>query len=174
MHNGAPTCAMLVAMSSDKPTVPAPPPAPATGTRVWLVVMTDDKLETHALPARGRVTIGRDAACEIRVDHASVSRTHAALTIDPLAITDLGGTNGTHVAGARLARDRATPLRTGEIFHVGTVALVVQQAAAVEAPAPREDLIVADDAMRELHATIARVAAGDISVLVLGETGVGK
>jgi DNA-binding NtrC family response regulator len=36
------------------------------------------------------------------------------------------------------------------------------------------DLIVADDRMRAVHDLVARVASADISVLLLGETGVGK
>jgi transcriptional regulator with PAS, ATPase and Fis domain len=38
----------------------------------------------------------------------------------------------------------------------------------------RDGLIVADPAVRELHRLIERVALGDISVLLYGETGVGK
>ena len=162
-------------MSSDRPTVPAPPPRAAAGHRLWLVVMTDDGLDPRPLPAAGRLTLGRDAAADLRIDHPSVSRSHAALHLGPtVAIEDLGGVNGTHVAGARLERGVVTPLRFGEIFHLGTVAIVVQQAAAAEEPARPGDELVAGAAMREVHATLTRVAAGDISVLLLGETGVGK
>jgi two-component system response regulator AtoC len=43
-----------------------------------------------------------------------------------------------------------------------------------EREAEPADLIVADDRMRAVHDLVARVAAADISVLLLGETGVGK
>jgi two-component system, NtrC family, response regulator AtoC len=41
-------------------------------------------------------------------------------------------------------------------------------------PAEPAEFIVADDRMRAVHELVARVAAADISVLLLGETGVGK
>jgi transcriptional regulator with PAS, ATPase and Fis domain len=158
---------------TDRPTVPAPPPAPAAGQRLWLMVMTEEGLDTHALPAAGKVVLGRDATCDVRIDHESVSRRHAALVLGPqIQVEDLGGVNGTHVGGARLERGVAATVGFGQIFHVGSVALVVQQAAGIAEP-PRE-LVIAAPGMREVHATIARVAAGDISVLLLGETGVGK
>ena len=175
MHNGAPTCAIMRGMSADQATVPAPPPPPTGGERLWLMVMTDERVDTHALPRAGRVTIGRDAGCDVRVEHGSVSRRHAALTLGAApAIEDLGSANGTHVGGARIPPGEPRPVRIGEIFHAGAVALVVQVAAAAPQAGAAGDLVVAEAAMRDLHATLARVAAGDISVLLLGETGVGK
>jgi transcriptional regulator with PAS, ATPase and Fis domain len=51
---------------------------------------------------------------------------------------------------------------------------------AIQSPPPAAvarsfgDVVVADPAMRELHALVARFAASEISVLLLGETGTGK
>ena len=47
------------------------------------------------------------------------------------------------------------------------------QGAAIEAVDPG-DLVIADERMSSLHALVSRVAAADISVLLQGETGVGK
>src|SRR5262249_49564021 len=41
-------------------------------------------------------------------------------------------------------------------------------------PSDRPEVIVAEPAMRDLYRVVDRVAAGTISVLLLGETGVGK
>ena len=99
-------------MTDQRPTVPAPPPARLDGHQLWLMVITDDRVETHPLPPRGRVVLGRDASAGVCVDRDSVSRTHAALTIGAeLRLEDLGSANGTHLAGRRLARgERADAL----------------------------------------------------------------
>jgi transcriptional regulator with PAS, ATPase and Fis domain len=158
-------------VSSDA-TIPAPPPSPASAGRISLLVMTDDRVDAVLLPARGAVTIGRDAEADVRIDHHSVSRIHARLTVDGLiTIEDLGSSNGTHVAGMRATANERVPLRFGEVFHLGLVAIVVQQmvAAADESPA-----VVAGAAPRPDQVMLAQVAAGDIAVLFVGETGAGK
>ena len=52
-------------------------------------VMTDDGVESIALPAEGRVTIGREASCDVVIDRATVSLTQldgdAAGAVDALA-----------------------------------------------------------------------------------------
>jgi DNA-binding winged helix-turn-helix (wHTH) protein len=63
----------------------------------------------HWLVLRGRrvalldreYVIGRDAACDICLDHVSVSRRHARLVVDGATarLEDLGSKNGTTVAG---------------------------------------------------------------------------
>jgi two-component system, NtrC family, response regulator AtoC len=53
-------------------------------------------------------------------------------------------------------------------------ALVAHCAAAVGSQHPARPVIVADPAMRELHARVERVAQSSLPVLLLGETGVGK
>ena len=161
-------------MADQRPTVPAPPPAAGGRHRLWLMVITDDRVETHVLPLEGTVVIGRDPSAAIRVDRESVSRLHASLAIGAeLVVEDLGGVNGTHVAGVRLGRGVSATVRFGEVFHLGTTAMVVQQAVEL-ADGPPTDAVVTDLAMREIHATLQRVAAGDLAVLLLGETGVGK
>lgn len=53
------------------------------------------------LLAKAKTTIGRDAAADIQVDDAGLSRTHFAINWDGTSATveDLGSTNGTTVAG---------------------------------------------------------------------------
>ncbi|CAN5882765.1 hypothetical protein BH11MYX3_BH11MYX3_30520 [soil metagenome] len=159
-------------MSGDQATVPSPPP-PAQTERISLMVITENRVDAYLLPARGRVTIGRDPETEIRIDHHSVSRAHARLTIDTLlSIEDLGSSNGTHVAGLRATANEIVPLRFGEVFHLGVVALVVQQVhgQADDAVAP----IATSRSPRPDQVMLAQVAAGDIAVLFVGETCVGK
>jgi transcriptional regulator with PAS, ATPase and Fis domain len=139
------------------------------------------------LPASGKVTVGRLQECEICVNHPSVSRRHAELLIGPqLRVVDLGSFNGTRVGGVRIAANEPTLVPLRSVLEVGSAFLVVETAARVEPAAPTlrppppgpaqldTALVVADDRMLQLHRLLKAVAQGTISVLLLGETGVGK
>ncbi|QQQ02897.1 FHA domain-containing protein [Lysobacter enzymogenes] len=58
------------------------------------------------IPAGSRLRIGRDPACELRIDHPSVSRQHAELThgADGWRLLDSGSKNGSHVDGIQVAQ----------------------------------------------------------------------
>ncbi|MFT3772938.1 MAG: sigma 54-interacting transcriptional regulator [Minicystis sp.] len=158
-----------------------------------LLVVIGSKLSTHPLPASGSVTIGRAAECDIRVDDASVSRRHAALHVGPdLLVEDLGSANGVRLrapaAGSphtaqlqeiKGAPGHPLPIRIGDTIALGAAMLVVRRtegrAPATAADADASDgFIVRDEFMRKVHELAARVAQGNISVLLLGETGAGK
>ncbi|HWO23807.1 MAG TPA: sigma 54-interacting transcriptional regulator [Kofleriaceae bacterium] len=174
----------------DVPTEPVPEADGGGG--LVLYVALGDRMVIHALPARGHVTIGRREASAIHVDDPSVSRDHAILHLGArLAVEDLGSGNGTRVAGRAIPPRRRHPLALGEPLVLGGVPAVVltaagteraapaggdaaEVAAAAPVPAVAGGPIVRDPAMIELHALARKVAAGDISVLVLGETGAGK
>src|SRR5690606_27060487 len=55
------------------------------------------------VPPATPLTIGRDAACDVRVDDRRVSRRHARLEVQQGAVvlTDLNSTNGVYVNGTR-------------------------------------------------------------------------
>ena len=162
--------------------------AAASAAALELVVVAGDGITVAALPADGQVTLGRGDECEIRIDARSVSRRHAILHLGPpLRIQDLGSANGTFVRDARSPVDTAStqPLRklsreivelaVGERVSLGTIPIVVRRAAgARQVPGAPEPPIVRDPAMLALHEQAARAARSTISVLVHGETGVGK
>jgi DNA-binding winged helix-turn-helix (wHTH) protein len=96
---------------------------PAKGAharRFWLAWKT----QTFALE-EGDNVIGRDPRCQAWVDHVGVSRRHACIRVVSSAerpvLTDLDSTNGTFVAGKRVAE--ATPLTDGDPIKVGPVTL---------------------------------------------------
>jgi pSer/pThr/pTyr-binding forkhead associated (FHA) protein len=63
----------------------------------------------------------------IAIDHTSVSRRHARLTVrDTVAtIEDLGSRNGTFMNGQRIAR--ATTLCDGDVVALGPVSIVIER-----------------------------------------------
>ena len=93
-----------------------------------LAVIGGGVVATHALPAGGDVVIGRDPGCDIRIDDPSLSRRHVRLRIaDPITVEDLGSSNGTFVAGKRLAAGAPHAIAADEIITVGAVGIVIQQ-----------------------------------------------
>jgi DNA-binding NtrC family response regulator len=160
----------------------------ATSPALELAVVTGDAVTLTALPARGAVTLGRGEECEVRIDSRSVSRRHAVLHLGPpLRIEDLGSANGTFVRDTRSTIDTAAthPLRKlsretieiaiGERVSLGSIPIVVRRAAGAgyDAASP-SSVVVRDPAMRALYEQVTRAARSTMSVLILGETGVGK
>ncbi len=176
-------------------TVPPDVLHPARAT-FELVVFSGEEIRTFLLPRSGEVTIGRDEASTVHIDDPSVSRQHAVLRVgEGLEIEDLGGPNGTFMrAKAQLGAGNATlnvrqllgkkaELTVGDCLLFGTASVVVRHERRVELPdlgsaeLPETDasgIVLRDPAMRALYTQAARAAQSNISILLLGETGVGK
>ena len=71
----------------------------------------------------GDNVIGRDPAAQIRVDHPSVSRSHAKIVLraGQATLEDLDSRNGTFVNGRRL--DAPTELGHGAVIGLGPITL---------------------------------------------------
>jgi DNA-binding NtrC family response regulator len=137
------------------------------------------------LPSDRSLTIGRGAECDIVVVDESVSRRHARLNPgSPPTIEDLGSRNGTYVGGQRIPAELPVAVAPGTVVEVGAATVVVQlggSGAARETlgvvPQPSQTqgkAVIADAAMKRLYGLLDVIAPADISVLILGETGVGK
>ncbi|AKT44043.1 sigma 54-interacting transcriptional regulator [Chondromyces crocatus] len=88
------------------------------------------------LPACGSLTVGRSVECEVRIEHASVSRKHAILHLGrPVRVQDLGSSNGTRVAGKRLESGATASLSPGEVMEIGRAVLVLQSGPEAEGAA---------------------------------------
>jgi two-component system response regulator AtoC len=164
-----------------------------TGGDLELAVFSGDEVRTFPLPRSGTVAIGRGTACDLRIDDPSVSRSHAVLEIGAsgIAVRDLGSANGTLVRGRigqgpeadtlnvrQLLNNRAS-LSVGDTILFGITSVVVRHlpAAAVSPPASQgqsSDVVVRDPVMQDVYEQATRAARSSISVLILGETGVGK
>ena len=139
------------------------------GDRVLLVI-DGAALQVVPLPATGTFTIGRAAKCDVVIDSGSVSRHHANLVMgNDVEIEDVGSSNGTFVDGSRLTNDTKTRLGIGMPFLVGAVTMMVQTRAASRREQPPKS-----SQLHALEQSAARIAVGRLSVLILGETGVGK
>jgi DNA-binding NtrC family response regulator len=156
-------------------TLGTPPAITSDGDRWTLVVVGPGDLRTHTLTIGAQVVIGRDAEADLRIDHPSISRRHARLTIDATCtIEDIGSRNGTVVRGETLATGDVRTLAPGEAFGIGPFSgvLVPERGAAI-APAP-SSLVVEDPAPRTPTALLVSVARSPLTVLVRGESGAGK
>jgi two-component system response regulator AtoC len=154
-------------------------PAPAPGPR--LLVFQGALPVPHKLTDGKTVVLGRADDVEIKVEHASLSRKHARVTVtgEQIVVEDLGSTNGTRVRGERIAQ--ATPVNAGEVFHLGGVACAVELVSAKRGAAGG-----ASDGSgvptgkgkqskaQQLQSLVDLVAASEISVFIHGETGSGK
>ena len=109
------------------------------------------------------LVIGRSEACNIHIHHASVSRAHVRLTVGErgMDVEDLGSANGSFVDGQRVKG--RMPLAVGSMLKVGSVRLVVRV---------KENTIPSP--MVEVRRLVEKVAASPVSLILLGETGVGK
>jgi two-component system, NtrC family, response regulator AtoC len=167
-----------------------------------LIVISGEEIRTFDLPQTGEVTIGRGDGTALRIDDPSVSRRHAVLRVgDGLEIEDLGGSNGTFVrqkarpdpmgpgsetldVSVRHLLSCKASLAVGDCVLFGTTSVMVRHVPRVELPdLLAEDAPVGggptspkrrDPVIQRLYADAARAARANISVLLLGETGVGK
>ena len=132
----------------------------------------------HALEDPDSISIGTSADNTIVLTDPTVSRYHLELrrTASGVSVLDLGSRNGTWLGGARL--ERAT-VAAGTRLRLGDTTIVVDDAGASVAPpqadAPRPpDLIGESDAIKDVARWVHKLARVDSSVLIQGETGVGK
>ncbi|HSO38338.1 MAG TPA: sigma 54-interacting transcriptional regulator, partial [Labilithrix sp.] len=138
-----------------------------------------DAAGKHDAVIDGKVLLGSAPGSGIVIGDPTVSRLHAELEArhDGLWVRDLGSRNGTFVDGLQVTGARV-PDR-GKV-RLGSTELVVDynptQRRNVEIwpTAGFGKLIGSSVGMRELFATLARVAPMDSSVLITGETGTGK
>jgi len=94
--------------------------------------------ELAATPA-GALVIGRSPACDLAINHPSVSRQHARVSVreDGAYLADLGSTHGTFVRGQRISGE--VRLAAGDTFTIGQVDV------AVDGPRPGVAVALTED-----------------------------
>lgn len=159
------------------------------GIRALTIHVPGRELRTVSLERGQTYTLGRNESCDIVLENSCVSGRHAILTVgEPPTIVDVGSRNSTYVDGQRLTPQRACLLRVGSVIAMGPVALFVTQGEAFssgvhpvfdrkKAEAPGEvgiQPVIGDRGMLQLYAFAQQVARSSATVLITGETGVGK
>ena len=143
-----------------------------------LVLVAGEGLLTTFKLAGDEAVIGRSAECDVVIDHPTLSRRHARLRLGPPAtVEDLGSKNGTSIGRRRLESGAQVALPVGESFHIGRFSFVVIRSpprAHSVAGRTAEPLRVVDPTAESVGPLVRDIAHSDISVLILGETGVGK
>ncbi len=159
-----------------------------------LVVCSSDTVRSHRLVPGSTYTIGRKHDNDIVIGHDAVSRLHARIHVsERIEIEDAGSRNGTRANGQQLAPGVRFAVQPDAIIQIGPATLFVLEgmpserasatmraALAVEPPQPPIDehlppgLILKDGRMNALYQSARVIASSSISVLILGETGVGK
>lgn len=100
----------------------------ASDDMAWrLVIHLDDRVARVPV-ATGQHVLGSHSESGIRIDHPTVSRRHARLTVadDGAALEDLGSRNGLWVGSSRVERHALVP---GEPVSIGAVSVVLEEVA---------------------------------------------
>ena len=91
------------------------------------LVVESGSARGRSLPIRDRaIVIGRDPGCQVRSDHAFLSRRHAEVRTDGdrVLLRDLGSTNGTILNDAQVGRDEVE-VRVGDRLQIGPLKFLV-------------------------------------------------
>jgi two-component system response regulator AtoC len=142
-----------------------------------LVVMEQRSLSRYSLGAKRQLSIGRGEDCDIVLRDPLASRLHAVLHVGAtLELEDRGSRNGSALKHQALPPGGRATVAVGESMQIGRALLVLQRAASksLEPAAPVAGFVLADRAMREVHGLVRQLGPGSLSVLITGETGVGK
>ncbi|MGE0788828.1 MAG: sigma 54-interacting transcriptional regulator [Sandaracinaceae bacterium] len=127
---------------------------------------------------RERVTVGRSVICDLVLTDKAVSGTHFEIeaTEKGFVLRDLDSTNGSFVGDIQV---REIWCKSGATIRVGQSFLKFEgEKGSVDIELSREDnfhgMIGKSVRMREIFATLSKIAPTDLTVLVRGETGTGK
>ena len=143
-----------------------------------LVVIDGEDSGQEFTVEKSKVYVGRSKVNDITLKDKSISSTHFELRAeeDGFLLRDLGSTNGTHVGGCRVREIWLAPDVT---FRAGNTTIkVVASDEVVEIPLSEDEhfhgVIGRSVPMREVFATLAKVAPSELTCLIEGETGTGK
>jgi len=146
--------------------------------RFRLQVLEGPDQGRSVLSAGARLGIGTEAGNDLVLGDATVSRFHCEITLSGgrATVRDLGSRNGTVIDGVSV---EVAELRGGMTLTLGSTRVRFELGGErVEvALAERERfglLVGASAAMRGCFALLEHAAAGDLTVLIEGETGTGK
>ena len=168
------------------PVEPHDPFDQATQSSVWdaaedaaprVLVFWDGGFTSRRLSQGAPLVVGRAMDCDVHVLHPSLSRRHLAVHAGPpVCVEDLASANGTRVSGLRAPPRTPVVLEPGVVVEAGPVMLMVQAARSAREPPMTKTVPpgASSTAMKRLDRLTALVATSGLSVILFGETGVGK
>lgn len=135
-----------------------------------ILAVWDGGVAARSCQAGDVVVLGRGADCTLQLDHASVSRRHAVLTLDERgwSIEDLGSQNGTWFGNERVEQGRVVRSSNSVSVRLGDALVFVQRS---ERPSK---LLRRGTLEGELTRLLDFIAVGDVPVHLFGEAGTGK
>jgi transcriptional regulator with GAF, ATPase, and Fis domain len=143
-----------------------------------IVVVSGPEQGREVEIGKARVTGGRSIINDLVLSDKAISGTHFEILAgdDGYRLRDLDSTNGTFVGELRV---REVWLKPGQEFRVGHTQLrFVPTQDIVEIPLSKRDTFESVTGssvrMREIFATLEKVAPSELTVLITGETGTGK
>src|SRR5436190_2091299 len=167
--------------------------------RTTLVLYHRDGAAVVHLDKGRPLVVGRSAPADVEIPDPGLSRQHARFTWDDhgIWVEDLQSTNGTRKNGERVSHARIAP---GDEIAIGPVMVTVHVISSIDeelrgfdghdrfvaalevapragrAPEPADPvaMVVKNPAMKEVMATVKRLAHSTVAVLIHGETGTGK
>ncbi len=146
--------------------------------RAKLLVVEGPDQDRELLIERERVTVGRSVICDLTLADKAVSGTHFEVeaTEKGFVLRDLDSTNGTFIGDLQV---KEVWIKPGTVIRVGKTHLRFEpEQGTVEIPLSTEEsfhgIIGKSVRMREIFATMAKIAPTELTVLVRGETGTGK
>lgn len=143
----------------------------------FVVIQGADKGK-ELLIEKERITVGRSVICDLVLADKAVSGSHFEIVANEkgVILRDLESTNGTFCGEVRI---REVWLKPGMIVRVGQTQMRFDPAEGnVEIDLSQSErfheLIGKSVRMREIFATLEKIAKSDITSLIRGETGTGK
>ncbi|MFK7984758.1 MAG: sigma 54-interacting transcriptional regulator [Sandaracinaceae bacterium] len=146
--------------------------------RTKLAVLDGPDKGTDLTIERERVTIGRSVICDLTLNDKAVSGTHVEVEAQETGflLRDLGSTNGTFIGDLRV---KEVWIKPGTVVRVGQSRIeFLPDKGTVDIELSQEEsfhnIIGRSVRMREIFATLGKIAPTDLTVLVRGQTGTGK
>ena len=125
-----------------------------------------------------RLTVGTSSKNDLQLNDQTVSRCHCEISVrnERYYVRDLDSTNGTSVNGTSVVEAILSP---GARVRIGDTEIVFEPKKKWERVSDTEidhfgELYGAAKIMRSVFAMLAKVAATDLSCILVGETGTGK
>ncbi len=141
------------------------------------VVEGDDQGQSFTIE-KDQITVGRSMICDLSLADRAVSGTHFEIVAkeNGFLVRDLGSTNGTFLGNIRINEAWVTP---GIQIRAGQTEMRFEPSKGmVEFDLSEDDhfheLLGKSAKMREIFATLKKIASSDLTALVRGDTGTGK